>query len=1140
MKSLFPLLSFLIMLSLTCLSQNPVCKTVAGPAALPVSNCAFNCNYYDDYLPLPNDSIIYIRLNFHYLKMAVTQAPFDNVTYAEAAATVSWVNDIYDSLWRAQIRVPGVPYIKRSRIRFVLNSFSKHIDSVAYWSWGYSFNALNSYISDPTAIDVVFKGSGGSSAWHGYGEANGIPGKAVKFDDFEGGPVYNWWYYPQTLAHELGHCLGLCHTVENCSCMSDIDPIPEAVAGGVCDPLLDSTTTNNMMAQVKFGCNRYLSPRQLDLCHYNIRNTFLFNTLTPASQHYVRTAHSNDNVIITATQTWVSDRYMKGNIIVKPGNTLTIKCTVAMQENGKIIVEKGARLNITGGTVTNIYGRLWKGIEVEGDNTQDQNMVGIYAAHQGYLTVTNGSAISNALVGVCNYTTTANGFCDFASTGGIIFGFSSSFLNNQIDAEFFPYTSAMGNDKSNFSYCSFKVDAPLGMNATPWTRAHLFVANGIRFNSCIFENTSSLANGSRGSAISSLDSHFTIEGFSPNASRVEGFDNGISAGSVNPLKIAVIRNTIIKDNINNSVYLYNMLTPVFEQNTVTTASYGNGVGLYLDNCKYYNIKNNSFEQNSALINGGDVGLYINNSQSGAHSIYRNSFSNFALAIGAMYDNSGISNITDGLKMNCNDFSLQPNAYDITLLGTSPTAMYRQGFVYTGPETLVRNRYAAPATTSYGEVQWYIQGTSMKPYIHGSNTDANAKPTPQPVKSDVVVNIISSSFPFDNGQCPSGIPPVCPMPCFLSYINPLINTAVNENASLQAIYTATLDGGNTSGLLNTVNSRLGEDVIYNEVSVKSPYLSDTVLKAYFKRSATSNSNLKSIYDKNKPVSVDVWQVIVNKNLSATAMQYLNGQQALPGISTRATLEARVNLADFNLKNLAGQKMNYFLNDTLLSSKDSIIAGLTTNLAKWQNADLLLFYAYFNKGAFGQAASVASSIAGSLPKVSNYFTNLILLYTSHDGPNSILTNTVMANFFMDYAADSSNFGYAGAKALLKQIKNINYEIPYLRPLKDGKRMGEENEDGINNNGIATNANFNLFPNPTLGGLSILIDMPDETPENDQEININITDITGRLVHSSTIKNKQQAELDLSHLINGVYLLSASKKDQIIYRNKVVKLN
>ncbi len=448
MKNYFLNILLICLITTNIKSQSISCST---PSTTIINNSIVNacnsCNELDDHLPLNSDSIIYIRLNFHYLTINnQTPGSYKNATIFEAGATVWGINMIFDSLYTAQLRFyPSPLYIKRPKIQFVLNTYSKTVDSLAYFSTGVgNWTALSAYTGDPNAIDIIYKGD---ALGGGYGEANGIIGKAIKFNG-NANPLdtsYIWWNYPNILAHELGHCFGLTHTnFYSDACVQDFYLEGPGVwnnSAPPCDPSLDSTSSNNILGY-HWVCQKYLSPRQIARSFYNFRNSsLLFNTLTPASQNYLRNAHSNADVNITTNQTWSINRFMKGSIIVKSGRTLTVKCVVSMLQNSKVLIEKGGKLIIDGGEFTNTYGRLWNGIEVSGSNTQAQNFFSGYAVNQGYLIIKNGGTIRNADVAVSTGTTDSNSNFDWSSTGGVISANSANFINNRKDVSLHSTTS---------------------------------------------------------------------------------------------------------------------------------------------------------------------------------------------------------------------------------------------------------------------------------------------------------------------------------------------------------------------------------------------------------------------------------------------------------------------------------------------------------------------------------------------------------------------------------------------------------------------------------------------------------------------------------------------------------------------------
>jgi len=331
--------------------------------------------------------------------------------------------------------------------------------------------------------------------------------------------TYNCLYdnvnkYGETFVHEVCHSLGLNHTMgvattysdccdveessfiaplfgctnyvaandyfsERYPCSGPVSPIAPThscyiiYGSGGCDV---AGTSDNVMSR-NGSCNRYLSPQQAAVLHFNL-TTILKSFLTPNSFSTVTEVNTAFDYNVTSDEIWQNgDRYIKGNITVKAGKTLTIKCGVAMTNGAKIIVEKTALLVVDGGTITNISGRTWDGIYVWGDPLQSQAVSSGMPVYQGMAKFINGAVISHAKVGVRNYRD------PFWEYGGIILGGNSSFLNNYIDAEFKGSNSSAPTavSASKFSSCHFKTTEDIGDNLEPFAHVNLYKSVGVCF-----------------------------------------------------------------------------------------------------------------------------------------------------------------------------------------------------------------------------------------------------------------------------------------------------------------------------------------------------------------------------------------------------------------------------------------------------------------------------------------------------------------------------------------------------------------------------------------------------------------------------------------------------------------------------------
>ncbi|MGB0931437.1 MAG: hypothetical protein ACPGVB_11705, partial [Chitinophagales bacterium] len=162
---------------------------------------------------------------------------------------------------------------------------------------------------------------------------------------------------------------------------------------------------------------------------------------------------SPNPITVSVDETWNYDIKMYEDIVVESGATLTISCTVRMPDNARIIVERGAKLILDGGSITNacepdpannITG-MWGGIQVWGGNTQTHlsnntgqlispaELLGTGAGSypqaltdHGVVVLTNSARLENAVTAI----STKNQGGDATFHGGIVYAEDSEFLNN--------------------------------------------------------------------------------------------------------------------------------------------------------------------------------------------------------------------------------------------------------------------------------------------------------------------------------------------------------------------------------------------------------------------------------------------------------------------------------------------------------------------------------------------------------------------------------------------------------------------------------------------------------------------------------------------------------------------------------------
>ncbi|MBK9285678.1 MAG: T9SS type A sorting domain-containing protein [Sphingobacteriaceae bacterium] len=628
-------------------------------------------------------------------------------------------------------------------------------------------------------------------------------------------------------------------------------------------------------------------------------------------------------------------------------------------------------------------------------------------------------------------------------------------------------------------------------------------------------------------------------------SRISRFDYGVRAENTNPLRTVTVRNSEFYDNTTVGSYFNNMHSFFFENNYMRTPGENCWAAAYLNECKNYTFKNNTLLQDYSVTQKVFAGVYAMSSAEGAHKIYRNTFSNFHVGIAPVGNNSGILNVDDGLLMNCNDFTQKQNDYDIGLVWqstppTPPTVMKVQGptiIQNMTAQNIVRNKYAADCFGN--ENKWYLQGTNARNFIdydHGCNGNPVSNPS---ACDDISLYVFPVAFAESPSDCPANIVQNgCTPPC-LEPINLVLGGAIVQTNSLVNYYNSIIDGGNTQILLNAINSGMGEGEMKNLLLQYSPYLSDTVLSAYFNRTNWPLGHGVQIHNANKPVSIPVWQVILNRNPPSGILSQLNTNQNQNPTSVRSGLEQRLSLSKFNLQSLYSEKLNYFLTDSLPSSQDSVINILQSPNVNIPDADVLLVYAYINKGDYLAALNQVNKLPA---KKSDWVPLLKLYIEAAKVPQkelSIFESSTGASLISDYAKSITGIaGQSSAKSLLKFLNGEDYIIEHPIPINDNAngRMAASQSELVNeDNIIATNNQIKLYPNPTNSGIYLSYESSAE-----KQAELLVTDLLGKVIINKTINGSSKIYIPLTEISSGLYLITILDNEKVIFKSKLIKYN
>ena len=637
--------------------------------------------------------MLVVNVNFHFLRPENGSGDYANITFQDVQNHVDELNYIYANIQSPTLAVtPPAEEIPDSRIRFHLQNIYFHDDDIhnSFTDNSISFLCstwfLHNYgVETNKTINIFYFNVYDPNTSLKTGSAGCGPQSFVNMrnSDLIGAGL---------LAHELGHVLNLDHTFAGCGDDGLDDtyhPDPNmgwnncganqsySECGG------GTGISNNIMGYNH--CRRYLSPKQLALMHHH-------KTANDQKRKYLTCdTHSfNTDVTILADATWESRKVIDGNLTVKAGKTLMVKCMVYMKPSSKIVVEPNARLIIDGGILTNYCDNMWQGIEVWGNSSEHQ-FPGTHPTHQGKVEIINGGIIENANLAI-NLMNPA----DWNSMGGVVYTDDAIFRNNNRSVAFMSYqnthptTGLPHSNLSNFNNTLFEVnDDFIGSNDF-----HSFVTlwdvDGVNFTNCHFENnqTNKTHNTALNKGIYSEDAGYNVLSSCnswyvpcpPNdlqKSHFKGLNVGIHATSSAIGKTISVKEADFEGNLYgvqiNDVDNFVVLSSDFEVGGYNASGFfGIHYGIMAEGTNGYRIEENNFDKSSTTSALANVGVAVSNTFAPNDEVYKNTFSELDFGAWSLGTNRNPNNAYEGLQVLCNDFN-STNFYDITVSEGIPPA-----------------------------------------------------------------------------------------------------------------------------------------------------------------------------------------------------------------------------------------------------------------------------------------------------------------------------------------------------------------------------------------------------------------------------------------------------------------------------------
>lgn len=852
---------------------------------------------------------------------------------------------------------------------------------------------------------------------------------------------------------------------------------------------------------------------------------------------------------ITTNTTWSSEKFVKGDLVIEAGATLTITGKVRLATNGKIIVKQGGKLIVDGGHLTNSSGckDLWRGIEVWGNSSQHQQ-----SNYQGILVLKNNAIIENAF----NAITTWNpGF--WTTMGGVIEASNTTFRNNKRCVEFMAYrnfnsanSSITIRNRSFFENCNFILNKQLLGGNESVVMVTLWGVNGVRFYGCDFRNDDWIISNKDAGGIYSIDAHYIVrpssnspicEKYNGTRPKFSSLDYGIFASTASSDWSVMVDNCdfsgcdygVVLSEVNDAIISYNKFSFGYYY---YPPSFGNiAEGLQLIGCDNYTVEGNRFVKTFGTTN--ILGIRVASSGKGNNQIYRNTFEDVNLAISAHGTNRNNDIVDRGLQFLCNsmDIGVNYNFFVDPVYG-KPDEGIR---LYQGVQNAFggTKRSAANTFSNTGTTLDFTNNSNFPVLYIGHGGTGN------PLTVNNVHNLINNapllSCAADFNNCSNPFDP--------AYKVPFVPGYGTNNTAFELIkgqLGTSIDGGNTSTWLTIITTSTVSDssTIKAGLLAISPYVSNEVLVALSESNILTPSSLLSVLLANPDAT---------KN--NTFLDYLENEMALPFSSPQIDLikESWELITPRTLKQdsaaLFGYKMDSCLKNLMMRYQNDTVDYQLDSIQYWlQKTNYLdgkysLVKSYLQEKDFTNALLQLDSIELffdlndiEADEHANY-ENLVGFMEVIDDAGKTLAQ-------LDSTEIIELEGYANASPfesgeLAKNALRFwyGYEFPLINTFPQDEP--EELTLPFNNTKQITDEHnaLTVYPNPSSDKLYFkLLGYPSG------RIKIEIYNIIGtRLIDYTDVSDLSTHEINIQSLDNGVYFYKVVLNDETISNGRVIKI-
>lgn len=866
-------------------------------------------------------------------------------------------------------------------------------------------------------------------------------------------------------------------------------------------------------------------------------------------------------------------------LVIPAGAVVTISnMTFKFAPGAKVIVERGNGstpggklvLSKTTFTVDNSCdpNAMWNGVQVYGYPNQQQGTFG--TSMQGWLIIQNDSKIEHALKGAIavkistlpTYPYNFNAY-DYSYTGGVIQGAKSIFRNNLVDVELRKYINTTYTNKSSFSDCQFITDGPL-LNFWLKTQNHVFLndVRGVGFYGCDFINLHPelFYYTDRTTGIRSMDATFLVKSkCAGNTMPCTTYDNsmfkdlyyGIYATGGNS------NYTLESDQslyINNyyGVYMKGVNNATLTKNTFEvyrSASPNPQVanyGLYMTGCTGYTVQENYFTEFNdpvAIAPGNTHGIIVDNSGELHNEIYKNRFKNINIGgqsqgVNGTLQSGSNNHVYSGLQWKCNVF--EKNIFQADMAVTSGRIDYQQGYLlnpFTNSTSNVQKALAGNvfSHSGFNAQNDFATNTNVQEieYIHHvdfSTTPISYGPVVTPVAA---YNALLPIYYNSILACPSKIKKLNPVIGIF-----ILKSKTDSLRSVIATKTGLIDGGNTSGLLQTIASQ-PNGIVKNALIQASPYLSDEVLLAYLQTSPPSG-HVSQVLLFNSPLSDTVLSTFRAMSIPKGIKKMVNLVQH--GISPRTNLYSEIGYATSERTLLVNDRIRFFLTDTsVVNPFDSIAMILRDERMHSRKIDLCQALTFI--GDSTNSLALRDSLA-SLIGVDNNI-KLIDIYAqlrnSQSSCKAIMTNSGLNTEVYTVATDVSDRYNATHAESLYEFAHDTVNLAVIEQLymnnnaARGANNSNETSSNLESNGSSM---ISIYPNPIDEGSPITITLNDINGEFIKNSTVEVYTVSGQHVFSQQLKESdKQIIIQSTVLVEGVYIVKLIGDGNLLETHKLL---